>query len=109
MSNIKPLAAQIAQEQAARRQGGQEAAPEPMRTEPGERYGIGVGEKWMPPPITSVEDTGLSALSIAELILKVLYFGGGLTGYRIAEIVRLPFNGVVGLGPYSAAVFSQES
>lgn len=95
MSNIKPLAAQIAQEQSARRQGGQEVRPEPTKSEPGERYGIGVGEKWMPPPITSIEDTGLSALSVAELILKVLYFSGNMTGYRVAEIVRLPFNGVV--------------
>lgn len=50
---------------------------------------------WMPPPISSVEDTGLNSLAIGDLILKVLYYGGIMTGTRIAEMVRLPFTGVL--------------
>jgi predicted ATPase with chaperone activity len=48
-----------------------------------------------PPPIMSIEDTGLSALWLQDLVLKVMYFQGYLTGYKIAEEVALPFSGVV--------------
>ena len=50
---------------------------------------------WSPPPITSIADTGLNMLSIADLVLKVLYSGGVMTGQRIAEVVKLPFTGVL--------------
>lgn len=50
---------------------------------------------WFPPPLTSLEDTGLTKLNLADLILKVLYFSGDLTGSQIADIVKLPFTGVV--------------
>jgi predicted ATPase with chaperone activity len=50
---------------------------------------------WSPPPLKSVEDTGLGKLAIAELILKTLYFKGDMTGYQIQEALRLPFNGVL--------------
>ncbi len=50
---------------------------------------------WSPPAITSVADTGLNLLSIADLVLKVLYFGGVMTGQRVAEVVKLPFTGVL--------------
>ncbi|MEW6401875.1 MAG: ATP-binding protein [Chloroflexota bacterium] len=47
-----------------------------------------------PPQITNVEDTGLSPLWLQDLILKVLYFRGYLTGFKIAEEITLPFAGV---------------
>jgi predicted ATPase with chaperone activity len=47
-----------------------------------------------PPQINSVEDTGLSPLWLQDLILKVLYFRGYLTGFKIAEEIALPFAGV---------------
>ncbi|HNO31398.1 MAG TPA: AAA family ATPase [Anaerolineales bacterium] len=47
-----------------------------------------------PPPINNLEDTGLSPLWLQDLILKVLYFRGYLTGFRIAEEITLPFAGV---------------
>jgi predicted ATPase with chaperone activity len=50
---------------------------------------------WNPPPIHSIEDTGLNLLTIADLVLKVLYLGGVMYGRDIAEIVRLPFVGVL--------------
>ena len=50
---------------------------------------------WFPPAITSLEDTGLSKLNVADHIVKILYNGGDLTGHQIAEIAKLPFNGVL--------------
>ncbi len=50
---------------------------------------------WSPPPLTRLEDTGLNALNVADLVLKVLYLGGVLAGYEIAEIVKLPYTGVL--------------
>lgn len=47
-----------------------------------------------PPQINSLEDTGLSPLWLQDLILKVLYFRGYLTGFKIAEDIALPFAGV---------------
>jgi MoxR-like ATPase len=50
-----------------------------------------------PPSITQIEDTGLSILWLQDLVLKVLYYGGYLSGFKIAELVALPFAGVVDL------------
>lgn len=47
-----------------------------------------------PPQINTLEDTGLSPLWLQDLILKVLYFRGYLTGFKIAEEIALPFAGV---------------
>jgi predicted ATPase with chaperone activity len=49
---------------------------------------------FIPPQINSLEDTGLSPLWLQDLILKVLYFRGYLTGFKIAEDIALPFAGV---------------
>ncbi|HVN16319.1 MAG TPA: ATP-binding protein [Anaerolineales bacterium] len=50
---------------------------------------------FIPPQINSLEDTGLSSLWLQDLALKVLYFRGYLTGFKIAEEIALPFAGVV--------------
>ncbi len=50
---------------------------------------------FIPPPITRIEDTGLSMLWLQDLALKILYFQGYMTGFRIAEDMSLPFSGVV--------------
>ncbi|CAG1012996.1 MAG: ATP-binding protein [Anaerolinea sp.] len=50
---------------------------------------------WMPPSVRSIEDTGLNLISISDLVIKVLYFSGLLTGQRVAELVKLPFVGVI--------------
>jgi len=47
-----------------------------------------------PPPINSVEDTGLSALWLQDLALKILYSQGYMGGFKIAELMALPFAGV---------------
>ena len=57
----------------------------------GESGGLG----WNPPYLRSLEDTGLNLLNVADLVLKVLYFGGYMAGHQISEIVKLPFTGVL--------------
>ncbi|MEP7286333.1 MAG: ATP-binding protein [Chloroflexota bacterium] len=50
---------------------------------------------WSPPPMRSIEDTGLNLITIADLALKVMYFGGIMTGAKVADIIKLPYTGVV--------------
>lgn len=52
-------------------------------------------DAFIPPPISHVEDTGLSPLWLQDLTLKILYFQGYLTGFKIAEEITLPFAGVM--------------
>ncbi|MFN8378516.1 MAG: ATP-binding protein [Anaerolineae bacterium] len=63
---------------------------QPPRPQTGDLKGA-----WMPPPLTRLEDTGLNMLNVADLVLKVLYFGGYMAGHTIADIVKLPFTGVL--------------
>ncbi len=49
---------------------------------------------FFPPQINSLEDTGLSSLWLQDLILKVLYFRGYMTGFKISEEIALPLSGV---------------
>lgn len=48
-----------------------------------------------PPNINQIEDTGLSFLWLQDLALKIYYFQGYMSGFRIAELMALPFAGVV--------------
>ena len=50
---------------------------------------------FFPPPITSLAHTGLSTLWLQDLVLKVMYFQGYSTGFKIAEDIALPFTGIV--------------
>lgn len=50
---------------------------------------------FVPPQINNVEDTGLGLLWLQDLALKILYFQGYLTGFKIAEALALPFSGTV--------------
>jgi predicted ATPase with chaperone activity len=49
---------------------------------------------FIPPPINKISETGLSQLWLQDLALKILYFQGYLTGFKIAEEIALPFAGV---------------
>jgi len=49
---------------------------------------------FLPPPISRLDDTGLSQLWLQDLALKILYFQGFLSGFKIAEEIALPFAGV---------------
>lgn len=51
--------------------------------------------RFLPPPISRVEDTGLSQLWLQDLALKILYFRGYVTGFKVAEAMALPFVGLV--------------
>jgi predicted ATPase with chaperone activity len=51
--------------------------------------------RFIPPPISRVEDTGISQLWLQDLALKTLYFRGYLTGFEVAEAMALPFAGLV--------------
>lgn len=53
------------------------------------------GGRWSPPPLSSLDDTGLTKLNVADHVLKILYFGGDLTGSEVADRIRLPFSGVL--------------
>jgi hypothetical protein len=50
---------------------------------------------FFPPSINKLEDTGLSALWLQDLALKIMYFQGYMTGFKVAEELALPFAGVV--------------
>jgi energy-coupling factor transporter ATP-binding protein EcfA2 len=50
---------------------------------------------WNPPAISTIEDTGLHLLGLSELVLKVLYFGGVMTGFQVCDIIKLPFTGII--------------
>jgi predicted ATPase with chaperone activity len=52
---------------------------------------------FVPPAIQKIEDTGLSPLWIQDLALKILYYQGYMTGFKIAEALALPFGGIVDL------------
>ncbi len=49
---------------------------------------------FLPPPISKLSDTGLSQLWLQDLALKILYFQGYLTGFKMAEELSLPFAGI---------------
>jgi predicted ATPase with chaperone activity len=48
-----------------------------------------------PPPVSTVEDTGLSPLWLQDLVLKILYFQGYMSGFKMSEEIALPFTGVL--------------
>lgn len=55
---------------------------------------VSTSTPFVPSPLNSLEETGLSLLWLQDLALKILYFRGYLTGFRIAEELTLPFAGV---------------
>ncbi len=65
-------------------------APRPQAAPPSPSSGSG----FLPPPISRLDDTGLSQLWLQDLALKILYFQGFLSGFKIAEEIALPFAGV---------------
>jgi predicted ATPase with chaperone activity len=50
---------------------------------------------FVPAALTNIEDSGLTTLWIQDLALKIIYFGGYLNGFQIAERIALPFTGIV--------------
>jgi predicted ATPase with chaperone activity len=54
-------------------------------------------QSWTPPPVRSVQDTGLNLGILQDLVIKILYFGGYMSGNEIAAHIHLPFTGVIDL------------
>src|SRR3989304_3791420 len=50
--------------------------------------------RYIPPAASRIDDTGLSQLWVKGLALKILYFRGYLTGFKVADAMALPFAGV---------------
>ncbi len=50
---------------------------------------------FVPRPVAKIEDTGLSLYALSELTLKLFYNSGTLTGFRVSELIALPFLGVM--------------
>jgi hypothetical protein len=48
-----------------------------------------------PPMPKSVEETGLTLGFLADLAIKIMYFEGYISGYEIADAMKLPYSGVV--------------
>jgi predicted ATPase with chaperone activity len=49
---------------------------------------------FVPSPIQKIEDTGLSQLWLQDLALKIMYFQGYMSGFKISEAMALPFTGI---------------
>ncbi len=50
---------------------------------------------YIPPIPKSVKDTGLSLALLTDLAIKIMYFEGSISGYELANRMRLPYPGVV--------------
>lgn len=48
-----------------------------------------------PREVNAVEDTGLSFQFLCELALKIIYYNTTLAGHELAQVMRLPFVGVL--------------
>ncbi len=70
-------------------------APPPQGTRPIQPPPPANPDAFQPAQVTKVEDTGLTLHQLAELGIKIVYNSGNLTGFRIAETMCLPFNGLV--------------
>jgi len=52
-------------------------------------------KRWAPPPMRSIEDTGLNIGLLTDLAIKTIYFAGYISATEVANRMRLPFTGVV--------------
>jgi len=53
-----------------------------------------VNDKFIAPAPRTIEETGLSVGFLADLVLKILYFEGYISGYEAAEAAKLPFKNI---------------
>jgi len=51
--------------------------------------------RFIPPTPTSVKETGLGLGFLTDLAIKIVYFEGNISGYELADRMRLPYPGVV--------------
>ncbi len=50
---------------------------------------------FVPTAPSSIRETGLGLGFLTDLVIKILYFEGSLSGYEMAELMNLPYPGVV--------------
>jgi len=50
---------------------------------------------FVPPMPTSVKETGLGLGFLTDLALKIMYLEGNISGYELAERMKLPYPGVI--------------
>lgn len=67
-------------------------APAPIATRAPQPHTV---PGFVPRPVARIEDTGLSIYALSELTLKIFYNSGTLTGFRVSELIALPFLGVM--------------
>ena len=51
--------------------------------------------QFIPPMPTSIKETGLGLGFLTDLAIKIMYFEGNISGYELAERLKLPYSGVV--------------
>jgi len=51
--------------------------------------------RFVPPTPTSVKETGLGLGFLTDLAIKIVYFEGNISGYELADRIKLPYHGVV--------------
>jgi predicted ATPase with chaperone activity len=69
---------------------------QPLRTvAPAAAPAAGTMPAFEVPPPRSIEETGVSIGFLSDLVMKIMYFEGYISGATIAERIRLPFSGVV--------------
>jgi predicted ATPase with chaperone activity len=49
----------------------------------------------IPPEPTTIAETGLGMGFLTDLVLKIVYFYGNITGQQLSEVTKLPFLGVI--------------
>jgi len=54
-----------------------------------------IPKAFKPPTPTSIEETGLGTGFLTDLAIKILYNEGNLTGFGLAESMKLPYPGVI--------------
>jgi hypothetical protein len=86
MGNLKPLKSAGQPSDAGRR---------PDETRPRGTTELGGKTGWNPPPIQSIDDTGLTKSAIEALVMKLLFFRTEMVGHQISEVLKLPFAGVI--------------
>lgn len=52
-------------------------------------------EGWQPSTIEGLADTGLNFGLLTDMVLKTMYFRGQITGFELADELKLPFSTVV--------------
>jgi len=52
-------------------------------------------DQFVPPMPASVKETGLGLGFLTDLAIKIMYFEGNISGYELAERMKLPYSGVV--------------